>query len=59
MAGAGKLAKNPFSAAAIDGFIELNRGLNSGHISFASDDTAVIRKGQVTFERVAAEIVSQ
>lgn len=53
------LAQNPFSAAAIDGFIELNRGLNSGHISFVSDAAAVIRKGQVTFERVAAEIVRQ
>ncbi|WP_321807300.1 NmrA family NAD(P)-binding protein [Burkholderia sp. BCC1993] len=52
------LAKNAFSAAAIDGFIELNRGLNSGHISFASDDTAVVRKGRVPFERVAAEILS-
>jgi len=54
---AGVLAMNPFSTAAIDGFIELNRGLNSGHIDFGSDETVELRKGHVPFERVAEDIV--
>lgn len=54
---AGVLAMNPFSTAAIDGFIELNRGLNSGHIDFGSDDTVELRHGRVRFEQVAEEIL--
>ncbi|VWC86806.1 NmrA family NAD(P)-binding protein [Burkholderia lata] len=54
---AGVLAMNPFSSVAINGFIELNRGLNSGHIDFASDDTVELRQGRVPFEQVAEEIL--
>ncbi|VWC71874.1 NmrA family NAD(P)-binding protein [Burkholderia contaminans] len=54
---AGVLAMNPFSSVAIDGFVELNHGLNSGHIDFGSDDTVELRRGQVTFEQVAEEIL--
>ncbi|WP_420212326.1 NmrA family NAD(P)-binding protein [Burkholderia aenigmatica] len=54
---AGVLAMNPFSTAAIDGFIELNRGLNSGHIDFGSDDTVELRHGRVPFEQVTEEIL--
>ncbi|WGY71702.1 NmrA family NAD(P)-binding protein [Burkholderia cepacia] len=56
---AGVLAMNPFSTAAIDGFIELNHGLNNGHIGFGSDDTIEIRKGRVPFERVADDILRE
>ncbi len=51
------LAMNPFSIAAIDGFIELNRGLNSGHIDFGSDQAVELRQGCVPFERVAEDIL--
>ncbi|HHX4052952.1 MAG: NmrA family NAD(P)-binding protein [Burkholderia contaminans] len=54
---AGVLAMNPFSSAAINGFIGLNHGLNSGHIDFGSDDTVERRQGRVTFEQVAEEIL--
>lgn len=54
---AGVLAMNPFSSAAINGFIELNHGLNSGHIDFGSDDTVERRQGRVTFEQVAEELL--
>ncbi|MDN7487570.1 hypothetical protein QZM35_07630 [Burkholderia sp. AU45274] len=46
---AGVLAMNPFSSVAINGFIELNRGLNSGHIDFGSDETVELRQGRVAF----------
>lgn len=52
------LAQNPFSAAAIGGFIELNHGLNSGHIAFESDETATRRNGRVPLERAALEFLS-
>ncbi|KEZ03461.1 epimerase [Burkholderia sp. MSh2] len=55
---AGVLAMNPFSSTAIDGFIELNHGLNSGHIAFGSDDAIELRQGRVPFERVAEAIAS-
>ncbi|VWB22603.1 epimerase [Burkholderia lata] len=54
---AGVLAMNPFSSVAINGFIELNRGLNSGHIEFGSDDTVELLQGRVPFEQVAEEIL--
>ena len=54
---AGVLAMNPFSTAAIDGFIELNRGLNNGHIGFESDATVELRHGRVSFEHVAEDIL--
>ncbi|MBN3826958.1 NmrA family NAD(P)-binding protein [Burkholderia sp. Ac-20384] len=54
---AGVLAMNPFSSVAINGFIELNRGLNSGHIDFGSDDTVELLQGRVPFEQVAEEIL--
>ncbi|KAG8153759.1 hypothetical protein [Burkholderia catarinensis] len=49
-----RFARN--ASSAIDGFIELNRGLNrglnSGHIGFGSDERVELRKGRVPFERV-------
>nr|WP_256979314.1 hypothetical protein [Burkholderia sp. AU33423] len=51
------LAMNPFSSVAINGFIELNHGLNSGHIDFGSDDTVELRQGRVPFEEVAEAIL--
>ncbi len=51
------LAQNPFSKAAIRGFVALNQGLNSGHIAFDSDPEAAHIRGNVAFETVARDIL--
>jgi len=46
-----------FSATALDGFIEMTRALNSGHITFDSDTSTVHRAGTVPFAQVAPALL--
>lgn len=53
------LADARFSTAALAGFIEMTRGLNSAHIDIKSDPDAVERAGATPLERVIAELVQR
>lgn len=53
----GALAGAGFSQAAVAGFIEMTRGLNSGHIDIGSDPRAAARAGSTPLERVIADLV--
>lgn len=50
------LADAQFSAAALAGFIEMTRGLNSGHIDIGSDARAVAWVGTTGLSQVIAEL---
>ncbi len=54
---AGIMAQQGFSPAAIDGFVEMTRGLNTGHISFASDFNVDHRQGVITLDTVVAMMI--
>ncbi len=45
-----------FSFSALTGFIEMTRGLNSGHIAFADDSNIDHRKGTISFDNVMTAI---
>jgi uncharacterized protein YbjT (DUF2867 family) len=51
------LSHGDLSPGAVAGFVELTRGLNDGHIAFASDPAAEPRRGRVTIDTVAAALV--
>lgn len=51
------LAGAGFSQAALAGFTDMTRGLNSGHIDIGSDPRAVARAGTTPLERVIAGLV--
>ena len=53
------LADAHFSSAALAGFAEMTRGLNSPHIDINSDSAAVAWAGTTTLERVIAELVQR
>lgn len=53
------LAGARFSKAALAGFIEMTRGLNSAHIDFASDPGALEQAGRTPLEHVIAEMVGR
>ncbi|HEY9344930.1 MAG TPA: hypothetical protein VIQ53_06425, partial [Inquilinus sp.] len=50
------LSHGGFSARSIAGFTEMMRGLNSGHIDFASDPTAEPRRGREPIDTVVAAL---
>jgi hypothetical protein len=50
------LADAHFSTAALAGFTEMTRSLNSGHIDMKSDPGAVERAGTTPLRRVIAEL---
>ncbi|MGL4963827.1 MAG: NmrA family NAD(P)-binding protein [Inquilinus sp.] len=50
------LSHGGFSARSIAGFTEMMRGLNSGHIDFASDPTAEPRRGREPIDTVVATL---
>ncbi len=51
------LADAQFSKAAVAGFVEMTRGLNSSHIDMKSDPGAVEWAGTTTLEQVIVELV--
>ena len=51
------LGQDGFSAAAVEGFVVMNQGLNSGHISFESDRAVRHIRGAIPFEQIAAGFV--
>jgi uncharacterized protein YbjT (DUF2867 family) len=53
------LADANFSKAALDGFIEMTRGLNCSHIVMESDPHAVKRAGATPLERVIVELTME
>ncbi len=53
------LAGADFSKAALAGFTEMTRGLNSSHIDIKSDPGAVERAGTTPLERVIAELAQR
>ncbi|MBB4845639.1 uncharacterized protein YbjT (DUF2867 family) [Paucibacter oligotrophus] len=53
------LADAQFSRAALAGFTEMTRGLNSSHIDIKSDPAALEWAGRTPLERVIAELVQR
>ncbi|MGK9168273.1 NmrA family NAD(P)-binding protein [Inquilinus limosus] len=50
------LSQSGFSARTLAGFIEMMRGINSGHIDFASDPAAERRQGRTSIDTVVAAL---
>jgi uncharacterized protein YbjT (DUF2867 family) len=48
------LSQAGLSPGAVDGFVELNRALNSGHVDFATDPAAGHRRGPTPIDAVVA-----
>ncbi|USH03454.1 NmrA family NAD(P)-binding protein [Grimontia kaedaensis] len=46
-----------FSEQAISGFVEMTRGLNSGHIDFSDELNSVSLKGVITVEKVLESLI--
>lgn len=53
----GALTEARFSPAALEGFIELTRGLNSSYIDIKSDPAAIEYAGTTPLERVISELI--
>ncbi|WP_157534064.1 NmrA family NAD(P)-binding protein [Moritella sp. JT01] len=51
------LSNAGFSAPAFDGFVEMTRGLNSGHLAFSDDVMVDRRKGDITLENIIGHIL--
>ncbi|ASP38718.1 epimerase [Bacterioplanes sanyensis] len=52
------MAGQGFSAAAIDGFCEMTRGLNSGHIAFADNASHERRSGEITLASMVSTLLA-
>ncbi len=51
------LSQAGLSPDAVDGFVELNRAVNSGHVDFATDPAAGHRRGRPPIDTVVAALV--
>ncbi|MBW8727978.1 MAG: NmrA family NAD(P)-binding protein [Inquilinus limosus] len=51
------LSQAGLSPDAVDGFVELNRAVNSGHVDFAADPAAGHRRGRTPIDTVVAALV--
>lgn len=56
---AGVLARQPFSRTAIEGFITMNRALNSGHIAFADATTEHVHGRRTIDDIIGGLLVTQ